>query len=69
MEVRGLSTAQARQNIWMMDIDGLLAKGRPEGGIEGQRAIFAKDHAPIKDLHALVREIKPSVIIGTSSYR
>jgi len=35
MEVEGTSTEDARDKIWMVDIDGLLAKNRPEGKLEG----------------------------------
>jgi malate dehydrogenase (oxaloacetate-decarboxylating)(NADP+) len=35
MEAEGTSTEDARDKIWMVDIDGLLAKNRPEGKLEG----------------------------------
>lgn len=35
MQVEGTSTEDARDKIWMVDIDGLLAKNRPEGKLEG----------------------------------
>lgn len=64
MESEGLSMEEARSKIWMMDIDGLLAKGRPEGKLEGHKAYYAKDHAPTKSLLDVVNKIKPSVLIG-----
>lgn len=67
MQVEGLSLQQARDKIWMMDIDGLLAKARPEGKLEGHKQFYAKDHKPVKDLAALVNEIKPSILIGAST--
>lgn len=67
MMVEGLSKEEARSKIWMMDIDGLLAKGRPEGKLGGPKEGFVKDHAPLKNLVTLINEIKPSVLIGASA--
>lgn len=36
MQAEGTSIKDARDKIWMMDIDGLLARGRPEGRLEGK---------------------------------
>lgn len=47
MVVEGLTLEEARERIWMVDIDGLLAKGRPEGKLEGHKAYYAKDHKPV----------------------
>lgn len=65
MQAEGTGIREAREKIWMVDIDGLLAKARPEGNLEGHKAFYAKDHPPIKNLEAVVNEIKPSVMIGT----
>lgn len=35
MQAEGTSIKDARDKIWMTDIDGLLARGRPEGRLEG----------------------------------
>lgn len=64
MQSEGTPIQEARDKIWMVDIDGLLAKGRPEGRLDGHKAFYAKEHPPIKNLEAVVREIKPSVMIG-----
>lgn len=64
MESEGLTIKEARNKIWMMDIDGLLAKGRPEGKLEGHKAYYAKEHVPTKSLLDVVNQIKPSVLIG-----
>lgn len=64
MEVDGCTTQQARDNIWMMDIDGLLVKDRPEGNLEGHKIWYAKKYKVMKSLFEVVKEIKPSVLIG-----
>lgn len=35
MVAEGTTVEQARDRIWMIDIDGLLTKERPEGHLEG----------------------------------
>jgi malate dehydrogenase (oxaloacetate-decarboxylating)(NADP+) len=35
MQAEGTSVQDARDKIWMVDIDGLLVKNRPEGRLEG----------------------------------
>ncbi|CAH1176376.1 unnamed protein product [Phaedon cochleariae] len=67
LENEGLSLEEARDRIWMVDIDGLLAVDRPEGNLEGHKKFYAKKHAPIKDFAAIVQEIKPSILIGASA--
>ncbi|CAG9864206.1 unnamed protein product [Phyllotreta striolata] len=67
LENEGLSLEEARDRIWMVDIDGLLAVDRPEGNLEGHKKFYAKNHAPIKNFAAIVNEIKPSVLIGASA--
>lgn len=64
MEADGSSQQQARNNIWMMDIDGLLVKNRPEGNLEGHKIWYAKDHKVMKTLIEVVKELKPTVLIG-----
>lgn len=64
MEADGCTEQQARDNIWMMDIDGLLVKNRPEGNLEGHKIWYAKDHKVMKTLIEVVKEIKPTVLIG-----
>lgn len=64
LENEGLSLEEARNRIWMVDIDGLLAVDRPEGGLDGHKKFYAKKHAPVKNFSAVVNEIKPSILIG-----
>ncbi|KAK9507642.1 hypothetical protein O3M35_007454 [Rhynocoris fuscipes] len=67
MQTEGTSVPDARNKIWMMDIDGLLAKGRPEGRLEGHKALYAKEHAVVKNLYELVKEVKPTILIGAAA--
>lgn len=67
MELEGVAIEKAREMIWMFDIDGLLAEGRPEGKLDGHKKFYAKKHKPIKSLVDVVKEIKPSVLIGASA--
>jgi malate dehydrogenase (oxaloacetate-decarboxylating)(NADP+) len=64
MQHEGLSVEQARDRIYMVDVDGLLCHSRPGGLPSGPAGVFAKDQAPEKDLAALVSRINPSCLIG-----
>lgn len=67
MLTEGCSLEEARSKIWMMDIDGLLVKNRPEGNLQGDKAFYAKDHKVMKNLLEVVKEIKPTVLIGAAA--
>lgn len=67
MMTEGISQEQARENIWMVDIDGLLAKGRPEGKLGGHQCFYAKEHEVMKVFAEVVAEVKPSILIGASA--
>lgn len=56
----------ARKKIWMYDINGLLTKGRPEG-LDRRQSVYAVEHAPCKNFEDVVKEFKPSVLIGVST--
>lgn len=63
----GLLEDEARDRIWMVDIDGLLTRDRPAKNLEGHKKFYAKDHKPISNLEEIVKELQPSVIIGASA--
>lgn len=67
MEADGISTEDARNKIWMCDIDGLLTTTRKVGNLEGHKKFYAKAHEPVKDLEQIVKEIKPTILIGASA--
>ncbi|KAK9880175.1 hypothetical protein WA026_010048 [Henosepilachna vigintioctopunctata] len=67
MKEEGISEAEARSKIWMVDSKGLIVKDRPEGGINHHKALYAHAHEPIKCLEEIVRTIKPTILIGASA--
>lgn len=67
MMTEGISREEAREKIWMVDIDGLLAKGRPEGKLGGHKWYYAKDHEVMKDFGEIVKTVKPTILIGASA--
>lgn len=67
MQREGLTQQEARDKIWLVDVDGLLTVHRPEGSLDEHRIAYAKNHAPVKNFVDVVREIKPSVIVGVAA--
>jgi malate dehydrogenase (oxaloacetate-decarboxylating)(NADP+) len=67
MMTEGISQQEARDKIWMVDIDGLLAKDRPEGKLDGHKKYYAKQHKVMKDFNEVVKEVRPSILIGASA--
>jgi malate dehydrogenase (oxaloacetate-decarboxylating)(NADP+) len=67
MTQEGMTLEEARSRIWMMDSKGLIAKGRPEGRIDGHKTHFAKDYKPMTNLEEVVAEIKPTALIGAAA--
>lgn len=67
MKESGMSESEALRKIWMVDSKGLIVKNRPSGGVTGQKVLFAQDHAPIDKLEQVVKQIKPTCIIGAAA--
>ncbi|WAR07651.1 MAOX-like protein [Mya arenaria] len=67
LEEQGSSRAEAYSRIWMVDSRGLIVKDRPAGGVTGQKVPFAQDHAPIEKLEDVIKQIKPTAIIGAAA--
>merc|ERR1712168_1695632 len=57
----------ALKHIWLKDSRGLIVKDRPEGGISSHKADFAHPHEPMKELGDIVKELKPTVLIGAEA--
>ncbi|XP_065073040.1 NADP-dependent malic enzyme-like [Ochlerotatus camptorhynchus] len=67
MEDEGISSEEARDRMWMFDKHGLLVKSRPEADLEGHKACYARDHCPTDNFVEVVKEVKPSTLIGASA--
>ncbi|NXH46486.1 MAOX enzyme, partial [Dicaeum eximium] len=65
MEKEGLSKDAATKRIWLVDSKGLVVKGRASLTHEKER--FAHEHREMKNLEDIVRDIKPSVLIGVAA--
>ncbi|PIO63457.1 malic enzyme, NAD binding domain protein [Teladorsagia circumcincta] len=66
MVSEGASEEQARNNIYMIDIDGLVTKKRAQNMTERHR-LFAKDLPESKNLLEIVKTVKPAGLIGVST--
>lgn len=63
LQAQGLSEAEARSRISLVDSKGLVTTGRTK--IEDNKAPFAQDHAPATLLEA-IKDLKPTVLIGAT---
>lgn len=67
MKQRGVSEEEALSKIWLVDSRGLIVKDRPKGGINHEKAPFAKAAAPIETLEEAVDFVKPTALIGCAA--
>ncbi|KAM6994751.1 NADP-dependent malic enzyme [Tautogolabrus adspersus] len=65
MEKEGLPKEECLKKIWMFDSKGLIVKGRDHLTHEKER--FAHEHPQMKNLEDVVRELKPTAIIGAAA--
>ncbi|KAE8603067.1 hypothetical protein XENTR_v10014209 [Xenopus tropicalis] len=65
MEKEGTPRDAAIKNIWMVDSKGLIVKGRASLNHEKER--FAHPHKEMKSLEEVVKDIKPTVLIGVAA--
>jgi malate dehydrogenase (oxaloacetate-decarboxylating)(NADP+) len=65
MEMEGLASREARERIWMFDVNGLLESSRTD--LIAEQEVFAHAHAPTRDLLAAIQSIKPTVLVGVST--
>ncbi|WKX96427.1 hypothetical protein Q1695_012682 [Nippostrongylus brasiliensis] len=66
MVEEGASVEEACENIYMVDIEGLLTKSRAER-LSPRHSAFAKDMEPTKDLLKVVKMVQPNALIGAST--
>jgi malate dehydrogenase (oxaloacetate-decarboxylating)(NADP+) len=62
---QGLTLQQARSQVYMFDVNGLLESTRTDL-VDFQRP-YAHEHAPTRDFVAAIESIKPTTIIGVST--
>lgn len=67
MVAEGMTKEEAKKRIWLVDSKGLIVKDRPKGGVSGEKLHFAQEHAPIDALLDVVKEIRPTVLIGAAA--
>ncbi|KAM5325985.1 NADP-dependent malic enzyme [Glossophaga mutica] len=65
MEKEGLPKKKAQKKIWMVDSKGLIVKGR--AALTEEKEDFAHEHKEMKNLEDIVREIKPTALIGVAA--
>lgn len=65
MMAEGLSEAEARKRIWLVDSRGLVVKDRE--GLNKHKLPYAHEHAPIGDFLSAIKTLKPTAIIGVAA--
>ncbi|XP_030884545.1 NADP-dependent malic enzyme isoform X2 [Leptonychotes weddellii] len=65
MNKEGLPKEKAMKKIWLVDSKGLIVKGR--AALTQEKEEFAHEHEEMKNLEAIVREIKPTALIGVAA--
>ncbi|MBI3704616.1 MAG: NAD-dependent malic enzyme [Rhizobiales bacterium] len=65
MAAEGLSEADARARIWLVDSKGLVVKDR--AGLNAEKARFAHPHAQVGDFLLAIKALKPTAIIGVAA--
>uniref|UniRef100_A0A8D0GD68 Malic enzyme n=1 Tax=Sphenodon punctatus TaxID=8508 RepID=A0A8D0GD68_SPHPU len=65
MEKEGMPKDEAIKKIWMVDSKGLIVKGRSTLTAEKKR--FAHQHEEMKNLEDIVKNIRPTALIGVAA--
>lgn len=67
MTAQGLSEAEARQRVWLLDSRGLVVKDRTD--LVDHKLGYAHDHPRIGDFLTAIKTLKPTAIIGVAAVR
>jgi len=65
MKLDGLTEQEARERIYLFDVNGLLENSR--GDLSAEQKIYAHDGKPTKILFEAISTIKPTILIGVST--
>jgi malate dehydrogenase (oxaloacetate-decarboxylating)(NADP+) len=65
MRTEGLRDEDARSRIWLIDSKGLVTRGR--NNLTEHKLKYAKDSPPADDLSLIIRNVRPSALIGVSA--
>ena len=65
MMAEGLSEAEARKRIWLVDSRGLVVKDRE--GLNKHKLPYAHEHTPVGDFLSAIKTLKPTAIIGVAA--
>ncbi|XP_019867399.1 NADP-dependent malic enzyme isoform X1 [Aethina tumida] len=64
---QGLLDSEAIDNIYMMDVDGLVVKNRSKGVNEGPKMQYVKDLVELPNFLDVINTVKPNILIGAST--
>jgi len=64
LTLEGMPEAEARRRCWFIDSQGLVVGGR--GNLASHKTPFAHDHPFIADPVQIVKELRPTALIGVS---
>ena len=64
MTMEGMKKSEARERCWLIDSKGLVVKSRAD--LAGHKKAYAHDREPLPDLLSVIREIRPTILIGAS---
>ena len=65
MMAEGTKETEARLRVWLVDLRGLVVKGRT--ALTEHKLRYAHDHVPATDFLSAIRALKPNAIIGVAA--